>query len=105
MADRPDELGAELHRLATSLQDWAKRAVPDVAGGVECLPWCPICQFAHVLRGEHPEVAERLTEAGTAIASAIKALADATVTRAQPGKADRPRPTPRVQHIRLDEPS
>lgn len=103
MADSPDEVGAELHRLVTSVQDWAKRAMPEGAADAQCLPWCPICQFAHVLRGEHPEVADRLAEAGTAIASALRALADATLVRAQGERpVDRPRPQPRVQHIDLE---
>jgi hypothetical protein len=113
MADARDDIGAEVHRLLDAVQDWAKR-LPDAsrtdADGHprtgECLPWCPICQFAHLLRGEHPEVTERLTEAATAIASAMKALADATLNRAQPDAEARPRPqpAPRVQRITLDDP-
>jgi hypothetical protein len=108
------ELGDEIHRLVSAVQDWTKRAFAEPVGGsahpgpTECLPWCPICQFAQVLRGDHPEVGERVAEAGTAIANAIKALADAAVTRAQPGEAEsrsRPKPPPRVQHIRLDDPT
>jgi hypothetical protein len=111
MADSRDEFGEEVRRLLSGVQDWARR-LPEAAdshsaGGGQCLAWCPICQFANVLRGEHPEVTERLTEAANAIASAIKALADAALTRAQPDGAPRPRPrpAPRVQHIRLDDPA
>jgi hypothetical protein len=112
MADPRDDLGAELRRLLDAVQEWAKR-VPDAARvddhprTGECLPWCPICQFAHILRGEHPEVTERLTEAATAIASAMKALADSALTRAQSEDSVRPRPqpAPRVQRITLDDPS
>ena len=114
MAETRDDLAQEVHRLLTAVQDWARRfpevgAELDAHGGSgrECLPWCPICQFAHVLRGEHPEVTERLTEAANAIASAMKALADVALTRAQPdGRHDaRPRPAPRVEHIHLDDPT
>ncbi len=109
------EVGDEVSRLVSAVQDWARKAfVEPTAGsadgparhsGGECLPWCPICQFANVLRGEHPEIGQRVAEAGTAIAAAMKALADATVARAaDSGGADRPRPSPRVQHIRLDDP-
>jgi hypothetical protein len=113
MAETRDELSEEVHRLLNAVQDWARR-FPEAQGDVEahavgageCLPWCPICQFANVLRGEHPEVTERLAEAATAVASAMKALADVALTRAQPDAARnrRPKPAPRVEHIRLDDP-
>jgi hypothetical protein len=112
MADARDDLGAEVHRLLDAVQDWAKRLPETTQRGAavhprpgECLPWCPICQFAHLLRGEHPEVTERLAEAATAIASAMKALADSALTRAQNEEGDRPRPqpAPRIQRITLDD--
>jgi hypothetical protein len=114
MADGRDDIGAEVHRLLDAVQDWAKRFPEATAGGAgvhsragECLPWCPICQFANILRGEHPEVTERLTDAATAIASAMKALADTALTRAQTDATDKPRPqpAPRVQRITLDDPT
>jgi hypothetical protein len=136
MAQAGDALGEEVHRLVTAVQDWARRfPAPDRAAGgasaaggattaggasaaeaaaaghapgADCVPWCPICQFANILRGEHPEVTERLAEAATAVAAAMKALADTALTRA-PADADRgqerPKPSPRVQHIRIDDPS
>jgi hypothetical protein len=111
MADSRDEFGEEVRRLLSGVQDWARRlpegADSHSASGGQCLAWCPICQFANLLRGEHPEATERLTEAANAVASAIKALADVALTRAQPEGAPRPRPrpAPRVQHIRLDDPA
>lgn len=110
MPDARDDIGAEVHRLLDAVQEWAKR-FPDTSTEHsrtgECLPWCPICQFANILRGDHPEVTERLTEAASAIASAMKALADTALTRAQPDAAGRPKPqpAPRVQRITLDDPS
>lgn len=113
---RSDNSGAgdEITRLASAVQDWVRTAFTEPAGGStgapgrhggECLAWCPICQLANVLRGEHPEIGQRVAEAGTAIAAAMKALTDAAVARAaESGGADRPRPSPRVQHIRLDDP-
>ena len=107
----PTDLGEELSRLLSGVQDWARRALPDTAARgehpVECPVWCPICQVAHVLRTEHPEVADRLADAGTALAGAIKTLADAIATRAQSGTGDRarPKPPPAVQRIRLDDPT
>jgi hypothetical protein len=115
MDDPGEELGAEASKLVSAGQDWARSAFaahPPAEPGVaatECVPWCPICQFAGILRGEHPEVAERLAEAGAALAGAMKSLSDAALTRAQAAQRDgskpgRPKPAPRVQHIRLDDP-
>jgi hypothetical protein len=112
MPEPRDDIAGEVRRLFDAVQDWAKR-FPEAAAGArehpqagECLPWCPICQFAHLLRGEHPEVTERLTEAATAVASAMKALADAALTRAQTdAEKPRPQPAPRVQRITLDDPA
>lgn len=112
MADARDDIGAEVHRLLDAVQDWAKR-FPATAAGVdqhsrtgECLPWCPICQFANILRGEHPELTERLADAAGAVASAMKALADTALTRAQSESGrPRPQPAPRVQRITLDDPT
>lgn len=111
MADR-DELGSETAKLVSAVQEWARNAF--AAGPAErhppageCVPWCPICQFAGILRGDHPEVTERLAEAGAALAGAMKALSDAALARAQEDRPDdrsgRPSPAPRVQHIRIDE--
>jgi hypothetical protein len=100
---RPD-LGAELGRLLAAAQEFARKALPDAAighGGPEC-QWCPICQFVNLVRGESPEVAARLTEAGAALAAAVRALVDAGGTRPPD---ERPRPTPRVQRIDLDDTS
>jgi hypothetical protein len=102
---RPD-VGAELGRLVATLQDWARRALPEsvIGHGAEC-QWCPICQFVNVLRGEQPEVADRLTEAGAALAAAVKSLAESAVGKATgDGPRERPRPQPRVQRIDLDDP-
>jgi hypothetical protein len=112
MAETRDDLSDEVQRLLGAVQDWARRFPEQAADpaahatGGECVSWCPICQFANILRGEHPEVTERLTEAATAIAAAMKALADVALTRAQSesGRA-RPRPAPRVEHIKLDDPT
>lgn len=107
MAETRDELGQEVHRLVEAVQDWARRfpesGAPHASG--ECLPWCPVCQFANVLRGDYPEVTERLTDAATAIASAMKALADVALTKTATdvARTRRPSPAPRVEHITLDD--
>jgi hypothetical protein len=94
-------LADEAVRLIGAVQEWARQTFPagrDGHGGPEC-EWCPLCQFMAVLRGERPEVTERVAEAGSAVASAFRALMDAasTGTSGQPG-------TPRVQRIDLGEP-
>jgi hypothetical protein len=104
----PGPLGEEAQRLLTAIQEWAQRTMPAPPSGhpgPEC-QWCPLCQVASVLRGEHPELTERLAEAGTAVAAAMRAMLDAAgklvpATAEQP--RDRPSPAPRVEHIRLDE--
>ncbi|HZC72007.1 MAG TPA: hypothetical protein VE442_15045 [Jatrophihabitans sp.] len=102
------DLADEVHQLLTAVQDWAQR-FPEAQEGThssgECLSWCPICQFANVLRGDYPEVTDRLSEAAAAVASAMKALADVALTRAQSESERRPKPAPRVEHIHLDDPS
>jgi hypothetical protein len=92
-------LADEAVRLMGAVQEWARQTFPagrDGHGGPEC-EWCPLCQFMAVLRGERPEVTERVAEAGAAVATAFRALLDA----AAPGEAAKPA-TPRVQRIDLD---
>ena len=90
-------------------QDWAHRgsgAADERHTGSDC-QWCPLCQFAAVLRGEHPEVTDRVAEAGTALAGALRALVEAAsgatggAQHRQPG----PPPAPRVQKINLTDES
>jgi hypothetical protein len=115
-------LTVEALRLVTSLQDWAKRtaagageASPDGHTGPEC-QWCPLCQFVAVLRGERPDVTERVVEAGAALATAFRAVLDATAGDHGRGAhraddhdddsataGDDYDDTGRVQHIRLGE--
>jgi hypothetical protein len=108
--DAPEaDLGEETRRLLGAVQDWARRtmpAPPSGHAGPEC-QWCPLCQFASVLRGEHPELADRLTEAGAALANAVRALGETaaarTPTPANPARRPKPRPGPRVQQIHIDD--
>lgn len=115
-------LADEARTLLTVVQEWAQRTLPEPPsghGGPEC-QWCPLCQFASILRGEHPEVSERVAEAGTALAAALRSFietaashapsapgggsgADAPVPRSPKPTPQRMRkPSPRVQHIQLD---
>ena len=90
----------EAIKLIGAVQEWARQnfpAGPDGHMGAEC-QWCPLCQFMSVVRGERPEVTARVAEAGTAVATALRALMDAASA-----KPDEPQ-QPRVQRIDLGEP-
>lgn len=115
-SERPDRefpgtepLAREALRLVSSVQDWARRNLPDESAQHpnDC-QWCPLCQFAAVLRGERPEVTARVAEAGSAVVSALRALLDAateagpgTGAARGPGHPAAPPPRPRVQRIDL----
>jgi hypothetical protein len=99
-------------RALSSLQElakgWAERNLGESNGahpGSDC-QWCPLCQFAAVLRGERPELTERVVEAGTAIATALRVFAEAASGTAGPPSPHRdPRASdaPRVQKINLGD--
>jgi hypothetical protein len=106
------DFGDETRKLMSAVQEWARRTFPEPPsghGGPEC-QWCPLCQFASIVRGERPEVTEKMAEAGSALAKAARALLESAVART-PGTGEAhgaesrgmPRPTPRVQHIRIDD--
>ena len=111
---------SELDSLLAAAQQWARKALPAPPSGhpgPEC-QWCPLCQVASVLRGEHPELTDRLAEAGTAVSTAVRVLLDQAAART-PGRPSpspdlgspgpdttpsaRPQPRPRVQRIVLDD--
>ncbi len=103
MAERDEPrppLADEAVKLIGAVQEWARQnfpAGPDGHMGAEC-QWCPLCQFMSVVRGERPEVTARVAEAGTAVATAVRALMDAAT--AKPDDSQQPR----VQRIHLGEP-
>ncbi|MDT4978448.1 MAG: hypothetical protein QOG07_327 [Pseudonocardiales bacterium] len=103
----------EALRLVSSVQEWAQDWAHRGSGeagerhtGSDC-QWCPLCQFAAVLRGEHPEVTDRVAEAGTALAGALRALVEAAsgVTGGAQHREPPPPPAPRVQKINLNDES
>lgn len=100
--------GDETARVLSAVQDWATRTFPESAeqhASGTC-QWCPICQFVAVLRGERPDVTDRVVEAGTALLSAFRAFMDATVPHpdGRPAHDDAQPAPPRVQRIDLGKP-
>jgi hypothetical protein len=127
----------EAMRLAGTVQDLVRRAVSEsghaaeggqpAEGGqaaqgeqtphaTDCA-WCPLCQFVAVVRGDRPEVTERVADAGTVFLSAVRAVLEAAGTatshaasaagQARTGAAEDPagKPAPRVQKINLGDAS
>lgn len=89
-------LGDELTRLFSAVSGWARENFPAPEGGTAgtTCEWCPLCQFMAVLRGERPELTERVTEAGAALLGALRTLAEST---GSPRPRPRPRPSPQVE--------
>jgi hypothetical protein len=101
MADEAESpLASELTRLLGAVQAWTQQNLPAAPDGATTCEWCPLCQFVAVLRGDRPEVTERVTEAGTAVTSALRALLDAATSGR--GGAEPPA-GPRVERIDLDK--
>ena len=101
-------IAEDVRKLIGGVQDWVRSVLPEpeqLHTGPDC-QWCPLCQFAEVVRGDHPEVAEKITEAGAAFVNAVRAVFDAAGKPPTRAPATRPRPRPyppRVEHIRLDD--
>jgi hypothetical protein len=94
-------VGDEAAKLLEAVQGWARATFGEGAsaristGGPDC-GWCPVCQLVAALRGERPELTEKIVEAGSTLMIALRAL------------LERPAPNgdaqaPRVQRIDLDE--
>ena len=86
---------AEAVRLLAALQDWAREDVGEhlATGAAECR-YCPLCTAIALLRGDRPEVTEKLAEAGVAFLAALRAAFDAPPAGDQPAS--------RVTRIDLD---
>jgi hypothetical protein len=122
-SSEPGPLTDETARLIGAAQDWWHRAVTDPAtakiatGAPECC-WCPLCQLIATLRGERPELLDRLAETQAALTATLRALAEAaglggwsrpsepeqTEPSDEPAEPGTPRTTgSRIQPIRLDD--
>ena len=65
--------------LADAVHEWARARFGDPAtahiatGAAECA-WCPICQLIAALRGDRPDVADKLAAAATAVVDVVGSL-------------------------------
>lgn len=94
-------LGEQAGQLLGVVQDWIRRNF-EPAGGAEhaaVCDWCPLCQFVAVLRGDRPEVTERVAAAGTAVTAALRAVLDAATEGPHSPSTEN---EPRVHKIDLD---
>ena len=93
-------IGDEAVKLLDAVQDWARRNLGEGAhiatGAPECT-WCPICQFIAVLRGDRPEISDKIAEATVSMVAALRAMVDAAASPQHPAGQ------PRVQRIDLGE--
>jgi len=105
--DPTSALAADALRLIGSAQEWARATFaegdhdgPDGHTGSDC-QWCPLCQFVAVLRGERPELTERVAEAGSALLTVLRAALDTAANAAPAGQHRADAPEQRVQNIDL----
>lgn len=97
----------EAVKLLDAVQDWARRNFGDPAtahiatGAPECA-WCPICQFIAILRGERPEISDKIAEVGASLVATLRAVVDAAAASGprRPGE----QAAHHVQHIDLSDP-
>lgn len=98
-----DQLGSvaeEAVKLVAAAQDWFRnasggRSVADwsaehIATGTAACDWCPLCALIAALRGERPELSEKISAAAGASLDAVRALLD--VVSARPADAVRVQP-------------
>lgn len=96
----PGPLAEELARFLGATHDWLQRSVLDPAtaristGAPECC-WCPICQLVSAVRGDRPELLERLGEVQASIVSLLRTVTESAPTPTAPEAG------PRVHKIDL----
>jgi hypothetical protein len=103
VTDPHGTIGDEAAKLLDAVQDWARRSFGDGAhiatGAPECT-WCPICQLIAVLRGDRPEISDKIADATASVVAALRAVVDAAPGPAGEARSTPPKP-PRVQRIDL----
>ncbi len=107
--DPVGSIAAETAKLFEALQEWSRSTFgsggplgPEhIATGASECAWCPICQVIGVLRGERPELTDKISEAGSALVAAVRALLDSGTNPHFPHA--KPAPHPNVQHIDLGD--
>lgn len=103
MTDPHGTIGDEAAKLLDAVQDWARRSFGDSAhiatGAPECT-WCPVCQLIAVLRGDRPDISDKVADATASVVAALRAVVDAAANPAGGAGAAPPRP-PRMQRIDL----
>ncbi len=96
----PGAAAAQALRLLAGVQEWVRHdlgphvaAAPHVTaarlatGAPECR-YCPLCAAIAVLRGDRPEVTEKLVEAGSALLTALRAVFEPVPAWPGAGPAD-----------------
>jgi hypothetical protein len=84
-------IGEEAVKLLDAVQEWLRREPLSehlATGAPECT-WCPICQLVAVLRGDRPDVNEKIAT----IVAALRAMLDGSDVRSPPQQ--------HIQHIDL----
>jgi hypothetical protein len=80
--------------LADAVHEWARARFGDAdsahiaTGAPEC-SWCPICQLIAALRGDRPDVTDKLAAAATAVVDVVGSLLNPPPGRT-PGPAEDP---------------
>ncbi|HEY3737275.1 MAG TPA: hypothetical protein VGL26_07500 [Jatrophihabitans sp.] len=102
-------IGEDVAALVEGAQRWARDFARSTFGqlgeayphtGSDC-QWCPVCQFAALVRGERPELAEKIAVAAGAVADVLKAIV-ASAPYGE-GAAEEPKQQDGVEHIHLAE--
>jgi hypothetical protein len=92
----------QVTRVIEAAQEWIRRVFseasdtdPETATAArehrasDC-QWCPLCQFAGVLRGERPELTAKLAEAGTNLLAVFRALTEPAGSSGDPAGTTSP---------------
>jgi hypothetical protein len=105
----PGGVAEQVLGLLAGVQEWVRHdlgpylaTAPHLANGAPECRYCPLCAAVAVLRGDRPEVTEKLVAAGGALLTAVRAAFDSgPAGPAWPG-ADPADPGSRVERIDLD---